>query len=135
MFKSPFSFNGRIRRSEYALGLVIIFFALVVFGTLSDTMEPSLEWDVITMVFWIPVFWFFIAQRTKRCHDRSVSGAWQIIPFYGWILLFAESDPGDNEYGPNPKGIERVDDWDPTKRATDPIDNVDGDGIIIEKDV
>ncbi|MES2826715.1 MAG: DUF805 domain-containing protein [Bacteroidota bacterium] len=68
-------------------------------------------------MLYIPVIWFLIAQGTKRCHDRSVNGAWQFIPFYGWVLLFGESDPGDNEYGPNPKGIAYVDDWDPTKRA------------------
>jgi len=26
-----------------------------------------------------------------------------IIPFYGLWMLFADSEPGTNEYGPNPK--------------------------------
>ena len=28
-------------------------------------------------------------------------------------MVFGESDPAANEYGPNPKGIDYHDDWDP----------------------
>jgi uncharacterized membrane protein YhaH (DUF805 family) len=53
----------------------------------------------------IPSMWFMIAQACKRCHDRGNSGWWQLIPFYGFWLLFADSMPGINQYGENPKGI------------------------------
>jgi uncharacterized membrane protein YhaH (DUF805 family) len=47
-----------------------------------------------------------ITQQTKRCHDRGHPGWFQIIPFYSLWLLFADSKPGFNQYGPNPKGIQ-----------------------------
>ena len=51
----------------------------------------------------VPFFWFGLAQGTKRCHDRGNPGIFMIIPFYGLWMLFADSEPGTNEYGPNPK--------------------------------
>lgn len=53
----------------------------------------------------IPMYWFMFAQGAKRCHDRGNSGWFQLIPFYSLWMLFGDSEPGTNEYGPNPKGI------------------------------
>jgi len=129
MFKNPFSFNGRIRRQEYWISLIIFIIYLILISVCLDIADTKGNSQILPLAFAIPGFWFFIAQRTKRCHDRSVNGGWQLIPFYGWILLLGDSDPGENEYGPNPKGIEAyVDDWDPFKPQ--PIDDVDEDGII-----
>jgi uncharacterized membrane protein YhaH (DUF805 family) len=55
-----------------------------------------------------------LAQGAKRCHDRGNSGIWQIIPFYGLWMLFADGDLGRNEYGANPKGL-NYDQWDEGK--------------------
>jgi len=46
-----------------------------------------------------------VAQAAKRCHDRNNSGWWKLIPFYGFWMLFADGDIGDNDYGENPKGL------------------------------
>ena len=125
MFKNPFSFNGRIRRLEYGISLLVIFPSFGIVAIVLDIVDPNRNFSILPLSLCIPILWLFIAQRTKRCHDVSVTGWWQLIPFYGWVLLFGESDPGDNEYGPNPKGIAAyVDDWDPFK--SQPIDDVDG---------
>lgn len=100
MFQAPFSFEGRIRRTEYGLTLIITsltsnFLALLLGGL-----------DLIFLFFLllIPITWFGLAQGAKRCHDRGVSGWWQLIPFYGLWLLFGDGEPRTNEYGPDPKG-------------------------------
>ena len=59
---------------------------------------------VIFFLSW-PVFWVFIAQNVKRCHDIGKSGWNQFIPFYHITLLFEDSHYGVNEHGVNPKGI------------------------------
>jgi uncharacterized membrane protein YhaH (DUF805 family) len=64
---------------------------------------------LLIFLFFIPVVYFMLAQGAKRCHDRGNSGWYQMIPFYALWMLFAESDHGINEYGPNPKGIGNVD--------------------------
>ncbi|RZJ67431.1 MAG: DUF805 domain-containing protein [Flavobacterium sp.] len=105
MFKNPFSFEGRIRRMEY--GLSVLIYVIAIYGTLFATTaifgESSGVGSIILLVVIVPALWFMIAQAAKRCHDRGNSGWWQLIPFYGLWLLFGESEFGENEYGPNPK--------------------------------
>lgn len=100
MFKEPFSFDGRIRRTEFGLSyLIYIAGALII-----SVIAGILDLPILGLAF-LPLVWFMLAQGAKRCHDRGNSGWYQLIPFYGLWMLFADSDPGENEYGPNPKGI------------------------------
>jgi uncharacterized membrane protein YhaH (DUF805 family) len=133
MFKNPFSFNGRIRRLEYGLSnliyLVAVFIITIVLMAFGDPRGPLT--NILMFLLWIPLAWFMLAQGAKRCHDRNNSGWWQIIPFYGFWMLFADGDIGDNDYGPNPKGLNynfSEDKYD--NSAATPIDDVDEDGII-----
>lgn len=98
MFTNPFSFNGRIRRTEYGISL-IIYFILVTFV---NVIVQSGEVPIIGLAY-IPILWFLWAQGAKRCHDVGNNGWWQIIPFYVFWLLFQEGQSGINEYGVNPK--------------------------------
>jgi uncharacterized membrane protein YhaH (DUF805 family) len=96
MFKQPFSFDGRIRRTELCLSYLIYGFVV---GILSAVAAGS----PVFLILYIPAIWFLWAQNAKRCHDRGNSGWWQLIPFYSLWLMFADGMPGINEYGPNPK--------------------------------
>ena len=100
MFKNPFSFNGRIRRKEYALSLLIYIICVVFIFSINSGGRGN---NFLTIGL-IPLFWFLIAQGAKRCHDCGNSGWFQFIPLYGLWLLFAEGNTGRNEYGENPKG-------------------------------
>ncbi|MEZ4774478.1 MAG: DUF805 domain-containing protein [Bacteroidia bacterium] len=100
MFKHPFSFDGRIRRTEYGISY-IIYTVIYVFINLLLVSDSNLS--LIAFVLYIPLWVFLLAQGAKRCHDRGNSGWYQIIPFYGLWMLFAEGDHGPNEYGPDPK--------------------------------
>lgn len=102
MFKKPFSFKGRIRRTEFGLS------SLIYYGTIYTPDFLGISEDdyaIPYLIIIIPLFWFFIAQGAKRCHDRGNSGWYQIIPFYSLWMLFGDSHHGPNEYGDNPKGI------------------------------
>jgi uncharacterized membrane protein YhaH (DUF805 family) len=97
MFKAPFSFEGRIRRTEYWLSQLIQIPFIFMWAFLAGVSE------IFGIILWIPYIWFTLAYCTKRCHDRGNPGYWMIIPFYGIWMGFADSEPGPNQYGPNPK--------------------------------
>jgi uncharacterized membrane protein YhaH (DUF805 family) len=105
MFQNPFSIRGRIRRLEYGISYIIylVYYMIVGLGTGFLQNEDS-QFALLFLVLMLPAFWFLIAQGTKRCHDRDNSGWYQIIPFYGFVMLFGDSDYGENDYGYNPKG-------------------------------
>ncbi len=110
MFKTAFSFNGRIRRLEYGLSYLMYIVILVVFSVLTqkESGEPSLVFIIVVL----PLLWFLLAQGAKRCHDRGNSGWWQLIPFYVFWMVFADGENGENGYGYNPKGIGNLDEID-----------------------
>lgn len=101
MFNAPFSFNGRIRRSEYALSSIIYGFLVVLLNAIINSVGSA----ILVIFVAIPLSWFFWAQGAKRSHDIGNSGWWQLIPFYCLWLMFKEGQPGKNIYGENPKGI------------------------------
>jgi uncharacterized membrane protein YhaH (DUF805 family) len=104
MFEKPFSFEGRIRRTEY--GLSMLFYSIA-YVFLMIFIESAGEAAIIlTMIFLIPGLWFIWAQGAKRCHDLGNSGWFQLIPFYGLLMMFQDSQAGINKYGENPKGIQ-----------------------------
>lgn len=102
MFKSPFSFNGRIRRMEYGISVIIYaIIATIINAITGSTGEPGAA--AIGFLFTLPVLIFLWAQGAKRCHDLGNSGWWQLIPFYGLWLLFDDGKRGPNQYGQDPK--------------------------------
>lgn len=99
MLKTLFSFEGRARRFEYGLSLLLYLMSswfIPIIGQSGDIAK-------IIYVLYIPLIWFLLAQSIQRCHDLSKSGFYMFIPFYVLWMLFAEGVPGSNEYGPNPK--------------------------------
>lgn len=101
MFQNPFSFEGRIRRSEYGISYIIYIFIAIIITIIAETGRDA---DFVYIAY-IPVIFFLLAQGSKRCHDRGNSGWYQLIPFYALWLLFGDSEKGTNRFGLNPKGI------------------------------
>ena len=106
-------FGGRARRKEYwifSLIHIIVCFVLTFIesqlGLLKDE-GPGVIGGLYILATLIPN----IAVSIRRVHDVGKSGWWLLIlfvPFIGGILLLyylvKDSDPGQNQYGPNPKG-------------------------------
>ena len=85
--------NGRARRSEFW------WFQLFAY------LVSSITCGIGGLVLLIPL----LAVTSRRLHDTGHSGWWQLIQLvpFGVILIIIwgvqDSDPGPNEYGPNPK--------------------------------
>lgn len=106
MFEKPFSFEGRIRRTEYGITIIVAAIINVFLQLLAASGEEA--GAVIYLFLLIPLLWFTWAQGAKRCHDLGNSGWFQIIPFYGLWLLFQDGKIGPNQYGENPKQKNQV---------------------------
>ena len=104
MFGNPFSFSGRIRRLEYGLSFILFYVFAFICGFIAAIITGGSDaTQGLAYLFMIPGYWFIWAQGAKRCHDRNNSGWYQIIPFYGLWMLFAEGDAEENDYGVSPK--------------------------------
>lgn len=102
MWKRPFSFKGRIRRTEYGLTYIIVYIIYTIFLYLGIAADNAVM-EVIVLLVYIGIYWLLFAQGAKRCHDLGHSGWFQIIPFYVFVMLFANGERGYNKYGNNPK--------------------------------
>lgn len=95
------TFEGRARRSEYWFWTLFC----VIVGCLLGQI-PVLGW-LINIALLLPG----IAVAVRRMHDIGKSG-WlvilSIIPIANFVFLYfcvLDSQPGENEYGKNPKEI------------------------------
>lgn len=99
MIQRLFSFEGRIRRSEYGISFLVL---AIVFGIL-NTLVKEAATSGLLFFFYIPLQWILIAQGAKRAHDMDKSGWWQLVPFFNIWTVFSQGTVGPNQYGPDPK--------------------------------
>jgi uncharacterized membrane protein YhaH (DUF805 family) len=99
-------FHGRARRREYWMFALISFIVSLVLGIIDYLMRTNVLGVLYTLAILIPS----LAVHVRRLHDTNRSAWWLLIgliPLIGAIVLLVftlmDSDPGDNDYGPNPK--------------------------------
>lgn len=108
VLKQYADFNGRARRKEYWMFVLIFMLIYFVLGFLIGLLQmPSLA--IIVMIFAIAMIIPSIAVAVRRMHDVGKSGWYCLIPIYSLILAVTEGVKGSNEYGPDPKGNDEVD--------------------------
>ena len=106
-------FDGRARRKEYWMFVLINFLITVVLSLIDiliGTFSPQTGVGLLQGLYALAVLIPFIAVTVRRLHDTGRSG-WStliaLIPIIGGIVLLIymvqDSQPGANQYGPNPK--------------------------------
>ena len=114
--KNYVGFSGRSRRSEYwyftLFYLVIAIVLSVLDGILFGGSVDGKGTPVLSGLFMLAMLLPSIAVGIRRLHDTDRSGWWLLIgmiPILGAIVLIVffvqDSKPGDNHFGPNPKGV------------------------------
>ncbi len=111
-------FGGRARRKEYWLFVLFNAIIVTVLFTLAF-LPPSgpgeglgLAISFLLILYVLAIAVPSLAVAIRRLHDLGKSGWWMLISFIPiagaiWLLILFASDsqPGDNAYGPNPKGV------------------------------
>ncbi|MFW6277750.1 MAG: DUF805 domain-containing protein, partial [Prolixibacteraceae bacterium] len=106
-------FNGRAGRKEYWMFFLfnmLFGFAAIVLDNLFGIAFFGNFYGPLYLLYMLAVLIPALAVAVRRLHDTGKSGWWiliSLVPFVGWIvvliLLAMEGEPGDNEYGPDPK--------------------------------
>lgn len=111
-WKNYINFQGRARRKAYWMFVLFNIIAAVLAGVLDGVLGLGGEsgYGLISGVYSLAVFLPGLALAVRRLHDTGRTGWWMLIgliPIIGWIVLLVffvtDSQPGSNQYGPNPK--------------------------------
>lgn len=107
-FKNYVNFKGRARRKEYWMFVLFNFIVAIVLSIIDSLLGIT----ILSTIYSIAVIIPSLALCFRRLHDIGKSGAWiliGLIPLVGEIILLVffctDSQAGENQYGPNPKGV------------------------------
>ncbi len=113
VLKQYADFEGRARRKEYwifALFNMIFGITAIVLDMLLEISFTESGYGPIYLLYMLAMLIPGLAVAVRRLHDVGKSGAMILvgfIPFAGaiWLLILfmRDSNPGENQYGPNPK--------------------------------
>jgi uncharacterized membrane protein YhaH (DUF805 family) len=103
-------FNGRAARPEFwwfvLYNLIIAAVINLVAGIVVGRSSGQVVGDLYSLAVLLPS----LGVGIRRLHDTNRTGWWYLIvfiPVIGWIVLIVflamASDPGSNNYGPNPQ--------------------------------
>ena len=113
VLKKYTEFSGRSRRKEYwyfVLFNFIVSFLFIGVDVILGTFNSEAGYGVFNTAYSLAVLLPTIGVGIRRLHDIGKSGWWLLIgliPLIGAIVLIVffvkDSQPGENQYGPNPK--------------------------------
>jgi uncharacterized membrane protein YhaH (DUF805 family) len=108
-------FKGRARRKEYwffVLFNLIASLVLTVVDFMTGSLDVELGMGLLSGLYSLAILIPSLAVTVRRLHDTDHTGWWLLIglvPLIGAIVLLIftlqDSQPGDNQYGANPKGV------------------------------
>ncbi|MDP9315926.1 MAG: DUF805 domain-containing protein [Chloroflexota bacterium] len=105
-------FRGRARRKEYWMFFLFNIIISFILGLVDGLISVALGSDqnILANLYLLAVLLPGIAVSVRRLHDTGRSAWWVLIgliPIIGPIILVVflvqDSNPGQNEYGANPK--------------------------------
>ena len=109
------TFSGRAQRAEYwyyTLFYILIYLGLSAIDSVTGTFDAQAGMGLLSGIMGLALIIPTLAVCIRRLHDTGRSGWWLLIgliPLIGAIVFLVftvqDSTAGDNEYGPNPKGI------------------------------
>lgn len=107
VIKAYVVFNGRARRAEYWYFILTNFIIMILLSIVFVNIlgKVSQIFTFVPTLYSLAVFLPTLGAAIRRFHDIGKSGWWIFVPIYNIYLLALDSTPGENKYGPNPKGM------------------------------
>ena len=106
-------YQGRARRKEYWMFTLFYSIIIITVDIISAIAAPDSPaggaMDILSWLINLGLFLPSICLGVRRLHDTGRSGWWLLLSFtlIGiiplLIFLCLDSQPGENQYGPNPK--------------------------------
>jgi uncharacterized membrane protein YhaH (DUF805 family) len=109
-------FSGRSRRKEYWMFVLfntiacVVLYAGILAAFLAGQKTLAIVIGCLCCIYGLAALIPGLAVSVRRLHDINKSGWWiliSLVPGVGGLILLIldciEGDPGDNQYGPNPK--------------------------------
>ena len=108
-------FGGRARRTEFWMFVLFN----IIFSVIASLIDRAIgfkigdiQMGIIGLIYSLAVLIPALAVSVRRLHDIGKTG-WMVlinlIPLIGliWfiVLMVKDSQPGENQYGPNPKEV------------------------------
>ncbi len=113
VLKNYVTFNGRARRKEYWIFFLVNTIISAVLTSVDSFIAGPGNIGIfyyIGILYSLAVLLPGLAVSIRRLHDTGRSGWWLLIlliPLIGAIVLLIfmaqDSNPGENQFGPNPK--------------------------------
>ena len=115
VLKQYSDFSGRAGRKEYWMfvlfNTIFIVTAMLIDNVLGTTIG-GMGYGFFYVLYTLAVFVPAVAVCIRRLHDTGRSGWYFLVAFIPviggiWllVLMVLDSRPGENRYGPNPKGV------------------------------
>ena len=111
-WKNYVTFTGRSRRQAYWMFVLFNILAIILANLIDNVLGLVGDggYGPVSTIYGLAVFLPGLALAIRRLHDTGRSGWWMLIsflPIIGLIVLIVffvqDSQPGSNQYGPNPK--------------------------------
>ena len=107
-------FEGRAKKKEYWMFVLFN----IIFSVLAGLLDIALstpgqnngnDFNLVSSLYSLAILLPTLAVTVRRLHDVGKSGWWILIPLipvigsiWLFLLMLADSEPGGNQYGPNP---------------------------------
>ncbi|NEA32895.1 DUF805 domain-containing protein [Streptomyces sp. SID13031] len=116
VIKQYATFSGRARRKEFWMFVLFSWIISIIVNILDRIIgtDSGNGGGLLGSIFSLAILIPSLAVAARRLHDTGRSAYWLFLILaivVGWIVLLVfyvqEGNPGDNEYGPDPKAAER----------------------------
>lgn len=93
-------FTGRARRKEFWMFVLFNCIVSFVIGFIGGLTKMPFLANIYSLAVFVPT----IAVGARRLHDINRSGWWQLLPIVNIVFFCFDGTPGENRFGPDPKG-------------------------------